>query len=373
MPPHRPEEPLRLLTASTSGLQDAHRRSLVRLIFVATAGVLLVFGCVQLFNDNVLFGSGEILTAGVLALSARRLARTHRLTAYIYPYLIGIFAFLVYIILMPRASATAFVWIFMMPVLSYLLLGRFAGLLVALPFMLCGGYVFFEQLAALDNARVLVDFLNPLLCAVMILTFMHVYEIRRAAAEEQLVELAETDALTGLSNRNHFRAILLRTASEAQRSQTRFALALMDIDHFKRINDTHGHDAGDRVLRLIAQRLGERLRSTDTLGRLGGEEFGLILRDVDPPAAFELVEDLRALIERQTLDYDGAELRVTASFGIAYWSDDADNVTELYRVADRRLYDGKHAGRNIVADRDALEKAARPEMGTALSRRKTTG
>lgn len=346
------ERHVRVSKPSTSGLRDVHRRSLARLIFLATAGVLFTFGSVQLFNDNVILAIGEFTIATLLIAIALRMKNTPHLRRWIYVYLVATFSFLVYIILMPRASTTAFVWVFMMPVLSYLLAGRFAGFIIAAPFMLVGGVMFFMQLEALDNARVMVDFLNPLVCALMILLFMHFYELRRAEAEERLVLLAETDALTGLANRSHFRATLQRTVNECRRSRNSFALVLMDIDHFKRINDTLGHDAGDAVLRHIGLRLTERLRTTDAVGRLGGEEFGLILRDVSDKEAYGLVEELRCRIAAEKLTYGDDSVGVTASFGVAYWPDDADDPHALYCVADRRLYAGKTAGRNVVSDRD---------------------
>jgi diguanylate cyclase (GGDEF)-like protein len=123
----------------------------------------------------------------------------------------------------------------------------------------------------------------------------------------------------------------------------------MDIDHFKVVNDTLGHDAGDKVLQAIGQRLTERLRTTDAVGRLGGEEFGLILRDVKPEDSFELMDELRQRIADSELPYGEATIRVTASFGIAHYPDHATDVESLFRIADRCLFSSKRAGRNRVA------------------------
>ncbi|MEX0603269.1 MAG: diguanylate cyclase [Marinobacter sp.] len=340
------------LNDSRMGLRDRHRRSIMRLIFGATGSTLVVFAFLQLFNDNVAFALFELVASGVLIFGAFRVESSPHLLRWIHGYLIASFSFFVYIIAMPGASSSAFVWIFIMPILSYLLLGRLAGFLLAVPFMLVGGFFYYLQLEALNNARTMIDLLNPAFCALLTVMFMHLYETRRAEAQDKLVILAETDALTGLPNRSNFQTTLERTVKEAGRSKTPFALVLMDIDHFKRVNDTLGHDAGDEVLRHISGLLSERLRETDFVGRLGGEEFGLILRDVSTPGAFPVVDNLRQRIESNSIFYDAHEVKLTASFGIAYWPKDAEKLHDLYQVADRRLYGGKRAGRNIVAECD---------------------
>ncbi|WP_404366575.1 GGDEF domain-containing protein [Marinobacter sp.] len=331
-----------------SGLRNAHRRSLMRLIFIATGVALSLFACLQMFNNNAPLAVVELAASAVLVISATRIMTTRYLQAWIYGYLVAAFSFFLYIIMMPEASTSAFVWVFIMPILSYLLLGRVAGFFLAVPFMLVGGYFFYQQLASLDSARVMIDLLNPVACGVLILLFMHVYETRRADAQDRLVSLAETDALTGLPNRSSFHQNLERCVRDARRHNHGFALVLMDIDHFKRVNDSLGHDAGDHVLRHIAGCLMARLRNTDYVGRLGGEEFGLILREIDPPGAFSLINELREQIAETDAIYQGARVQLTSSFGIAYWPEDASDVNELYRVADSRLYEGKNAGRNVV-------------------------
>lgn len=324
----------------------------MRLIFLATGATLVVFALLQFFNNNPYLAVAELVTSAILFLAVTRIDQTRNLRRWIHAYLIAAFCFFIYIMAIPNASSSAFVWIFMMPVLSYLLLGRMAGFFLAAPFMICGGVVYYFQLEAIDSARVMIDLLNPAFCGVLILIFMHLYETRRAEAQDKLVILAETDALTGMANRSNFQATLERTINESRRSDTTFALVLMDIDHFKRVNDSLGHDAGDRVLQHISKRLKERLRNTDFVGRLGGEEFGLILRDVDNTSTFQLVNELRERIAGSELAYGTSMVKLTASFGIAYWPKDASKLNDLYQVADRRLYGGKRAGRNTVSEHD---------------------
>lgn len=337
------------LEQSRSGLRDNHRRSLMRLLFMATGSALVVFACLQILNGFPWVGVGELVASAILFLGTWRLKTTRHLQAFIYAYLVTLFSFFLVIIVLPNASVAAFVWVLMMPVLAYLLLGKREGLVLSVPFMVAGGVVYYLHLGQVASPHALIDLLNMVLCGALMLLFVHLYEIRREEAEQRLVDMAQTDALTGLANRSNFQGTLNRTIAECDRSGSVFALVVMDIDHFKVVNDTLGHEAGDFVLRNISRCLTERLRSTDFVGRLGGEEFGLILRDVKPGDAFELMDELRQRIADHKLSYGEAVIRVTASFGIAQWPDHGRDAENLFRVADRCLYKGKRAGRNRVA------------------------
>lgn len=129
-------------------------------------------------------------------------------------------------------------------------------------------------------------------------------------------------------------------------------LVLLDVDHFKQVNDQWGHEAGDLALQHICAILQQRLRVTDFLGRLGGEEFGLLLRHTDNAGADPLVEELRRQLAEQPLDYHGQQIPLSATFGLAAWPRDGRSAAELYRNADRRLYSGKERGRNQLVSGD---------------------
>ena len=168
-----------------------------------------------------------------------------------------------------------------------------------------------------------------------------------------------TDRLTGLFNTRHFE-ITLDEALEASRESGRpLALAISDIDHFKKFNDTHGHKAGDAVLASTAQGLGEMVRpgTSDGAFRYGGEEFCLVLPETDGDGALEILERYRLLTEGRTLDYDGTALRVTVSVGVAVFPRDGASRKELFEAADRALYAAKQGGRNRVLMATALGRS----------------
>lgn len=159
---------------------------------------------------------------------------------------------------------------------------------------------------------------------------------------EQLQAQASIDALTGVFNRRGIVAAFEREHSRAQRHGRPLSLLILDLDHFKRVNDSHGHGAGDRVLRETCQRIDATLRRDDTFGRWGGEEFLVIAPESDEVAACALAEKLRAAMASRPFDGVGA---VTISIGVAQWQAN-ESLDELCARADRALYAAKTSGRN---------------------------
>jgi two-component system cell cycle response regulator len=175
------------------------------------------------------------------------------------------------------------------------------------------------------------------------------YALKLAETFGALRELATHDQLTGLLNRREFDRMLAEEVERSQRFGHPFALVLGDIDHFKEINDSHGHQAGDTVLQEISRRLSASLRSVDRLARFGGEELAMILMETDRAAAFEAAQRARAAIERTPFKVsDGASLHLTMSFGVAVMPHDANSVETLVAAADKALYAAKARGRNCT-------------------------
>ena len=172
--------------------------------------------------------------------------------------------------------------------------------------------------------------------------------------------VAITDGLTGLYNRRFFEATLALEAEHAARSGRDLGLLVLDIDHFKRINDAYGHQAGDAVLRELAGRLAAAIRGGDVVARYGGEEFVVLLRDTSLEAVPETAERLRRAVgDVPVVQTDDAWLAITVSVGGAAWPVHARSVDELVRVADQALYAAKRRGRNRV-------QIGRPPGGTAM-------
>jgi diguanylate cyclase (GGDEF)-like protein len=166
-----------------------------------------------------------------------------------------------------------------------------------------------------------------------------------------LRSLMVRDSLTGLLKHTILKERLEAEVVRAQRQTARLVFAMIDIDLFKSINDTHGHATGDRVIKSLARLLQQRLRKSDVIGRYGGEEFGVILPDTDSAAALTVLDELRAGFAHIRQQSGEAAFYITFSCGMAEYPQytDADSLIE---AADHALYQAKHAGRNLVVLQD---------------------
>jgi two-component system, cell cycle response regulator len=170
-----------------------------------------------------------------------------------------------------------------------------------------------------------------------------------ASYHEEIYKMSIVDGLTGVHNKRFFLEFLEREISGAARYRMPLALVLFDIDHFKKVNDTHGHLAGDTVLKELARRLKPRIRREDLLARYGGEEFACILTKTPLEGAVHFAESLREMVARLPFQYEGTALPVTISLGLAVFQDTTPcPPSDLIRTADEKLYEAKRTGRNRV-------------------------
>ena len=164
-----------------------------------------------------------------------------------------------------------------------------------------------------------------------------------------LEDLARTDSLTGLANRQALMERAKGEFSRARRYSRALSVIMIDIDHFKSINDKYGHAGGDEVLRQLGQQCQSRLRDSDFLGRIGGEEFALLLPDTPQDKATHVAERMREeLSETSIMLNDDIKLNITASFGVAAMNKDDPDFNTVLQRADAALYEAKHGGRNQV-------------------------
>jgi diguanylate cyclase (GGDEF)-like protein len=178
-------------------------------------------------------------------------------------------------------------------------------------------------------------------------------EASQEALLRQLFEASVSDPLTGIHNREYFEVQLRAELSFARRHKSDVALVLFDVDLFKNVNDTYGHQTGDKVLIEIAQAIQGMVRNEDILARYGGEEFAMILRGIDIKGAHAMGERLRTMVASLSVDTDSNAVKVTISAGCACVGNDFSlSPEDLVGAADRRLYAAKHAGRNRVVSED---------------------
>ena len=177
-------------------------------------------------------------------------------------------------------------------------------------------------------------------------TDVSVYQTMLKEAMSKLELASQTDGLTGLNNRAHWEKRLLEEYNRVQRYGSTLTLIMLDLDHFKAVNDTHGHLAGDAVLRDVSKKLNETFRESDIAGRYGGEEFGVVLPATDLQGAMIVADRLRQQICAAPVHYDGIEIPVSISVGLSEYNPDADTHEKLIAQADEALYQSKHCGRN---------------------------
>lgn len=171
----------------------------------------------------------------------------------------------------------------------------------------------------------------------------------RRALEQELAHQAKTDSLTGLSNRRHFLELAEQELARTRRYDKPLSVLMFDLDEFKAINDTHGHQAGDNVLRKVGEVCRRTLREVDIVGRIGGEEFAILLPESDAKQATDAAERLRQDIANSMLTLEqGGELSFTASIGITTLTAADTTVDKLLSLADEAMYEAKHTGRNRV-------------------------
>ncbi len=169
----------------------------------------------------------------------------------------------------------------------------------------------------------------------------------QVVAQKELEHMATHDELTGLANRALLKDRLAQALSHVQRQQSRGALILLDLDHFKMVNDSHGHPVGDQLLREVATRLRGCIKSTDTLARFGGDEFVILLEKIKRPEEVSLIaERIIACVSHQPFYLFGNEIRVRASLGITIFPDDDVRIDELFKNVDLAMYAAKEGGRN---------------------------
>ncbi len=345
--------------AATSGIasivvelpNQQHRSDVLQLLLGLTALFGLFFSFLN-WKVNFSLSLADLILAIyslILLFFARNIKQQIILSVL---FLIPLYTLVLFAISLSGTSETIYVWLLVVPVLSHLLLGRWYGLAMSVFFMSIGFVLFlirFQHNPAIYNLGAVS---NLALSGIAAIVFSQVYEINRARAHRQLLHLATTDSLTSLANRTRFLDVFERERNHALRNETDLTLLLLDIDHFKRVNDTFGHDVGDEVLKHISAVISGRLRKTDLPCRLGGEEFGVLLPGACLRKSLRIAEDIRKNIAENPYVGKGKCISLNVSIGIAEHGVDGENLETLYATADGYLYAAKTAGRDRVESRD---------------------
>jgi diguanylate cyclase (GGDEF)-like protein len=205
---------------------------------------------------------------------------------------------------------------------------------------------------ATDIQRQVAAIAFALGCLLAASSYVVIWRVRNLHSE--LDQLATVDFLTGLPNRRRFMEQAESEMARSARYKQPFAMAVLDIDFFKKVNDQYGHSAGDAVLKTFGAVCRETLRDSDFVGRIGGEEFAVLFPNTALPEAIKVLERLRSRIaETAVAIADNQTINITASFGVAIVSDHGDEIAPLFQLADQALYEAKESGRNRVCARSS--------------------
>jgi len=330
--------------------EPLHRRTVLKALLLITMISGVLFCILNTQRGVYALATIELLTAAYSLLLYRVVSRTRHLDAWILAYLLPFLSIMMFALAQPGTSDSIFVWVFLIPQISYLLTGVKRGFMITGFYLLTAAALFYNRYQDMETMPA-VSIANTVICAIAIWSFAHYYEQSRERYSRRLLQIAERDSLTGLLNRMRLAEVV---DSEIRNAETRgqtMAMILLDLDHFKQVNDCHGHPAGDHALIYVAEKLQSAVRKTDYVFRLGGEEFCILLPGADRYSAAEVAESARRELEQGDFCMAGKPLSLTASFGIAVSGEDGHELVELYHIADQRMYAAKHGGRNrVIAD-----------------------
>lgn len=332
----------------SSELERQHRLAVVKVLIVAVVVGGGVFFVLNMLRGKVVIATIELLATFYAMGIYFMVGRTRYLRFWSLILLLPFYVLIVFSVGLPYATQTVFVWIFVIPPLSYFLLGRAWGFFLSLIFLSAALAVYMAKQHIMGGSLSVISLANIILSITAIWAFSHVYERSRQISQGGLLALANTDPLTGLPNRAQLEEVFEHELKRADRQHDTLSLALFDLDRFKQVNDMYGHDCGDEVLRRIADLFRERLRATDWICRVGGEEFCLILPGAGVEEAAAIAEDIRERLERMPITYDGKKVSITISAGVAELDPESPLLANLYAEADRRMYRAKALGRNRV-------------------------
>lgn len=192
-------------------------------------------------------------------------------------------------------------------------------------------------------------YLNLLICLIVTIIVISLVSLVLSRYQRHINALATTDQLTELPNRRGFYLLANQAVQEARRGPSALCALMLDLDDFKQLNDSHGHMAGDEVLRRFARNLRHAVRKSDIICRWGGEEFILLLKDTTPAQARELGEKIRQQTAHTSIPFNGIDLRITTSIGLAHLQAD-ESLEQLITRADRAMYRAKQSGRNCLCE-----------------------
>lgn len=260
-------------------------------------------------------------------------------------------ALLSLLVFAPTMQATIFSVIFLIPCMSYLLLGQRWGFAYTVIFSTSSFGIYLFRFSLDDGILNAAIVGNLSVCLITVWLFSHLYEKTRLESQKTLLKVASEDSQTGLLSQSVLRVILSRDLKQSIDNKKALSIAVIDIDWFRIINNNYGYDIGDKILFEVAQIIKTKVRFSDSVFRLGGEEFCVSLPNTSLREASQVIEKIRTFIEQKTFEFDGIVISLTISAGIADYYYSEHRLDSVFELATKRACLAKSAGRNqIVMD-----------------------
>ncbi|MFD2231633.1 GGDEF domain-containing protein [Alkalimarinus sediminis] len=341
--------------------------NVARYLSIGALFFLLLIGLKSHFSEHHFHGNMLFLFAGVVLVNLINYHFQQNKRFYQNAFISMVGVLFLYLTASGGESNTGPLWFYVFPPLGFYILGIKYGLILSIGAIFAVMIIFFFPALPIVSTEYDPDFQIRFIATLSFVTACaYVLDDARRTAKNELIDMAtlyeyaaRTDELTSLSNRRDMKECLEKEFYRHQRSNSYFSIILMDIDHFKNINDTYGHDAGDAVLKEFSNLLKGLSRKIDVVSRWGGEEFLMLLPDTSLLQALTLAERLRAAVEEHTFTYKFKTIPMTMSAGVCTVSQHED-INKLLKQADINLYEAKTKGRNRIEP--AVKSATNPKV-----------
>lgn len=335
---------------------DVRKQILISSLFsLVSIFFLLIFGINSLLSGRTLLGTVDLSFAAIngFIYLYLRWSGNHRISSLVIVLVMMLLSF--YLLCTGGPKNTGPLWLYIMPGLVFYILGLYRGaIMLGALFCLCAGILYIpgHPLLMTTYDPEFVDRFIGSLFSVGVVAWA--YEFTREDGRRELLnlsrrldELSRRDELTGLANRRDMLERIQREIDRNARNNLPFSILMADIDHFKKINDTYGHECGDNMLRLVARTLTANVQKRDLVSRWGGEEMLILLPETDLAKAHGIAKRLQTVVGTTLLAHGDAQVGVTLSLGVAEFSPSL-SIGELVNLADAYMYRAKKAGRDTV-------------------------
>lgn len=340
---------------ASSGAERLREIGLPTLYCLVAIGFLTIFA-IESYLHNQVWHALILLVFDALTLCGYfylRVTGNRRATNTFLVILLG--ALCLFLLYTGGRGDTGHLWFYVFPIFALFVQRLWSGVLAIGLLFIVTAYLLLAPGTGLESGLYTQVFKERFLAvyiAVSVMSFLYAYlrasgELEMAGINDYLKQSAETDRLTGLPNRNRITDVFYQEVSRFRRTDRSFSMVMMDVDHFKRVNDNHGHVCGDNILIAISTTFRSSLRTQDICARWGGEEFMLVLPDTDLEGARVIAERIRDRIQDTAIMCDDDRVSVTVSMGV-YEYHSGDDLTECIKSVDAKLYEAKAAGRNRV-------------------------